>query len=292
MHDKTRRSLFQASRYIKKGLKAVGLGPILPLREWHQRFKESIKTDHTFIDGFEMYLDKKDSLDLSVDDSYDEFDREILRQIVHPGDHVIDLGANIGFYTLTLARLVGPEGRVYAFEPSPENFALLSRNVQCNGFQAVTLVQKAVSNKNGKAQLFLCDTNAGDHRIFEAREDRQAVAIETVTLDDFFRDSSEDLHLIKMDIQGAEGMALEGMQGLLSRSRRLSIMMEFWPQGLVRCGADPGKVLDLLHSLGFQLKVLDHRRKSVEPIGKLNEFLNQPRFAEGKHSNLLCEKNG
>lgn len=291
MRDKTRRSLFKASRYVKKGLKAVGLGSILPLREWHQRFKESIKADHTIIDGFEMYLDKKDSLDLSVDESYDIFDREILKQMVHPGDHVIDLGANIGFYTLTLARLVGPQGKVYAFEPSPDNFSLLCRNVEVNGFHNVTLVRKAVSSQTGKAQLFLCESNAGDHRIFGKGGDRQAVEIETVALDDFFGSSREAPHLIKMDIQGAEGMALEGMQGLLSRATRLSILMEFWPQGLARCGADPGQLLASLQSLGFQLKVLDHRRASVDPIPDLDAFLALPRFAEGKHSNLLCVKN-
>ena len=288
MRDTTRRKLFSLSRIVKKGLKAVGIGYLLPLREWHAAFKKRLKTDHTFIDGHEMFLDQQDSLDLSIDDSYDAFERDLLKQQVGEGDRVIDLGANIGLYTLTLARLVGETGRVYAFEPDPTNFALLSKNVELNGYRNVTLERKAVSDKTGPAHLFRCEDNAGDHRITDSDEGRDSVEIEVISLDDYFSSDLVPIRLIKMDIQGAEGGALKGMAQLLDRSTDPRILMEFWPAGLERFGTNPRELLETLRARGFQILQIDHRRKELVEVTDFSAFLAEPRLCSGKHANLLC----
>src|ERR1700722_172759 len=78
-----------------------------------------------------------------------------LQDFVEPGQVVYDVGANIGFFTLLLARLVGPRGRVFAFEPMPENAAALRHIVALNGLDNVTVVEKAMSSESGTAQLLL-----------------------------------------------------------------------------------------------------------------------------------------
>ena len=148
---------------------------------------------------------------------------------VRPGDVALDLGAHIGYYTLSLARLVGPSGKGLAFEPAPSNFALLKRNVELNGYANVELVNAAVSDRPGQLRLYRSADNAGDHRLHVASEDRASVEADVGTADDVFRGRRGGVDFVKMDVQGGEGAALEGMIDALARSPRVKILMEFWP---------------------------------------------------------------
>jgi FkbM family methyltransferase len=181
-------------------------------------------------------IDRYVSAPLAAGAAYEPFQSAVVLQNVRLGDVVVDVGANIGYYTLLLARHVGPQGKVYAFEPDPANFALLKRNVERNGYSNVVLVPKAVADRNGAAQLFRSRDNQGDHRLHAACEERPAVDVETIRLDDYFTDASVRLSLIKMDIQGAEGQALAGMRQVLARSPEVRIVCGFWPHGLHRAG--------------------------------------------------------
>ncbi len=289
MSNTFRHWLFALSRLIKKALRLLGIGYLLPLREWHSALKSKLKTDHAYVDGHELYLDPQDSLDLSIDASYDAFERDLLKQYVQKGDRVIDLGANIGLYTLTLARLVGEEGKVYAFEPEPTNFALLTKNIEVNGYKNVVLERKAVSDKTGTARLFRCADNAGDHRIMDSGEGmRDSIEIEMLSLDDYFHDNPVPIHFIKLDIQGAEGGALRGMREVFARSSGLRILMEFWPAGLEKFGTKPREVLEFLKSENFQILRIDRRKRCLTEVIDFDSFLSDHRLLAGKHANLLC----
>jgi FkbM family methyltransferase len=89
--------------------------------------------------------------------------------------------------------LVGPVGHVVAFEPDPDNFALLRRNVELNGYGNVELVNAAVSDRPGRCRLYRSGDNAGDHRLNAAPEDRPSVEVEVVTVDDVLRGAAENL---------------------------------------------------------------------------------------------------
>jgi len=110
----------------------------------------------------------------------------LIKKYIQRGAVVLDAGAKIGYFTLIFARLVGDEGKVFAFEPAPENFALLKKNVEINGYQNVVIEQKAISNKTGKARLYLYEDHKGKHRIFDPGEGQQFIEIETIRLDDYF----------------------------------------------------------------------------------------------------------
>jgi tRNA G37 N-methylase Trm5 len=125
------------------------------------------------VQGHKMYLDSKESLDLSIYGVYEEYETDLIKKEIDRGDVVLDLGANIGYYTLLFAKKVGDEGRVYAFEPDPTNFSLLKKNVEINGYRNVVLIQKAVSNKNGKLKLYLNEDNKGDHRFYNSHDGRK-----------------------------------------------------------------------------------------------------------------------
>lgn len=170
------------------------------------------------------------------------------------GDTVVDIGANVGYYTLIAAKIVGDEGRVYAFEPDPEAFALLQANVRVNGLTNVVLEQKAVSNEQGVLKLYLAEKNRGDHRIYQPKEGpkRDFVEVEAVSLDDYFEDYDGDISLIKIDTQGAEGVIFEGLTGIARRNDGIRFTIEWWPYGVDNMGFDPEKLLAMVTSLGFQ----------------------------------------
>lgn len=110
---------------------------------------------------------------------------KILEQCLKPGMAFVDVGANIGYFSLIAAKLVGSQGRVYAFEPNEENFNLLAQNIKLNNFSQVTAIKKGVSDRNGAAKLYLDLKNPCRHSLIPS-ETLPTTEIETVTLDSFF----------------------------------------------------------------------------------------------------------
>lgn len=213
--------------------------------------------------GHRMYLDDCDSLRLSVARIFEPVTTRFVRATLGPGQRALDVGANIGYFTLLFAGQVGPAGRVYAFEPDATNFSLLARNVEANGYRNVTAVNRAVWDRSGPLQLFLSEDNRGDHHVYDMADGRRSVTIQALRLDDYFPEPSVGFDLVKMDIQGAEQHALEGMRGLIGRSPGLTFIIEFWPAGLRACGSSGEQLLDTLAGLGFQFQVIDDRVETL-----------------------------
>lgn len=119
----------------------------------------NLKTTLTLVDGVRIIV--PDSLNLITTyvlcEQEDWFEDEIkfLRHLLQPGQRVIDIGANYGVYTLSMAKLVGPAGRVWAFEPASTTASLLAESITANDFRQVVLENKALSNMKGTAQLSL-----------------------------------------------------------------------------------------------------------------------------------------
>lgn len=236
-----------------------------------------------------MFLDSKDSLWLSFSENYERAETKLVRSEVNKGDIVLDIGANIGFYTLIFAELVGEEGKVFAFEPDPDNFDLLRKNVRVNSYKNVVLVQKAASNKTGKLKLYLSEDNKGDHRIYDPHDGRRFIEIESVQLDDYFRNYDSKIDFVKMDIQGAEGLVLQGMANLLEKNKNMTILTEFSPMALKGAGTDPKQYLRLLTENGFILYHISEEKERLESVN-IAQLLKMFTSARKNHTNLLCKK--
>ena len=167
------------------------------------------------VHGHFLEVDQHDFLGLTINRSYEPEVTAFLKENVAAGQTAIDLGANIGYFTLLLAQLVGEDGQVVAFEPDPQNCRLLEKNVRANGYTNVTVRREAVADYSGRAPLFLSDVNPGDHGLTDADGRRDTVDIDVVTLDSALAHLRGRIHWIKMDIQGAELAALRGMRSLL-----------------------------------------------------------------------------
>ena len=184
---------------------------------------------------------------------------------LQPGMVFVDVGANIGYYTVIASGIVGSAGKVFAFEPDPKNFELLQKNIDTNGCENVIAVQKAVTASVQSLFLYRSNNNFGDHRVYEPHGEflagnvRSAIAIESVSLDQYFDLNLARIDLLKMDIQGSEYDAFVGMRKLLERYSDITILTEFWPKGLAQAGASPKVFLDEVRKSKFKIFRLDAR---------------------------------
>jgi FkbM family methyltransferase len=141
--------------------------------------------------------------------------QQAFARLLKPGDVFYDIGANVGFFTVIGARLVGPGGRVYAFEPVPENAALVRHNAEMNGFMHVTVIEKAVSRQTGEGELFLARYSGGSalSSVDTPPPDlKEVISIEMVSIDDVIEQQAiEPPAVVKIDVEGAEVEVLEGM---------------------------------------------------------------------------------
>ncbi len=223
------------------------------------------------INGYKIFVDPTDSLELFINPNYSYFEKEIFTKNVKKGDVVLDLGSHIGYYTLIAAKLVGREGKIFAFEPGQVEFNLLSKNIRINGYQNTVLINKAVSNETGKNKLFLHGDRA-DNRIYNSHDNRKYIEIETVKLDDYFQNYNGKIDFVKMNIQGSEGLALMGMHEILQKKSSLKIMTAFHPDLIKKSGINPIDCLNLLIGHGFKLYNINTEKKELEPIKNIQEI--------------------
>jgi len=222
-----------------------------------------------WVGGHRMRVDPHDtvvSVRLREHGWFEPYETRLVQRLVSPGDTVVDIGANIGYYTLQFARQVGNAGHVYAFEPDPRNFELLQENVWQNGYRNVTLVRAAVADRSGTTRLFLNPDNRGDHRIYDGADDRQAIDVDMVSLDDYFADHEGRFDLVKIDVQGAEAAVFGGMRGILAAGRVGRVLSEFWPRGLKIAGGDARAFLEQRQRQGFAIRVVDEANERLMPL--------------------------
>ncbi len=203
---------------------------------------------------------------------------QIFKRVVEDGYTVVDIGANIGYFTLLAARLVGKKGKVYAFEPEPRNYNMVLKNIALNGYENVVPVQKAVSNASGVVKLYLSSKDIGAHTIrqhhdkmqFDEKESGEFVEVESVTLDEFFNDKRHPIDVIKMDIEGAEMAALSGMDRIIRENQNVKVFIEFYPSAIREMGYSPEEFVRKLLNYDFSIIAIDELRTPTNQYVKVN----------------------
>lgn len=211
---------------------------------------------------FMMRVDRGDSLGL-LRHPFELDEVNLVRQLVRPGQIVLDVGANIGYYTLLVSRLVGAAGRVHAFEPDPSNVAILRRNLADNQCHNVMVHQVAVGNTDATIGLYRCADNAGMHRVYESvccGDD--AVDVRSVVLDQVMRDESQ-IDFIKMDIEGYEYFALEGMARIIGEHSP-TILVEFSPFALAEAGVTATAFIQFFADRGYAISSVGSTRVPLD----------------------------
>lgn len=193
-----------------------------------------------------------------------------MRELVREGMLVLDIGANIGYYTVQLASWVGPHGRVIAFEPNPTMLRELERNVRFNGLKNVTIKPFALSNETGESTFYCPPTGFEGHGTLRANQTFSSVAtirVATRKLDDVLSEMGIDsVDFIKIDVEGAERTVFAGAQTLLAAPRRPRIIFECAEvlcQAFGHCGLD---LLKEVESYGYKLEEIDHAIWCAIPV--------------------------
>lgn len=191
-------------------------------------------------------------------------ERATLSRLALPGMTVLDIGANLGLYSAFLARSVGPQGRVIAFEPDPDLFSLLRENCAANGLENVDARNLALGAAPGRMILSRLTLNSGDNHLGEAADStfRRPLEVEVGALDALMGGLRPDL--IKVDVQGWELKVLRGMENLLRAAGPVGIYLEVCPGLLRRAGDGPAELFDYLGSLGFTV----YSCATWEPVGR------------------------
>jgi FkbM family methyltransferase len=174
-----------------------------------------------------------------------------LRSVINQEMTILDIGANIGFYTVLFSKLVKKKGKVFAFEPDALNYKNLVRNTKRS--DNVRCYNAAVGEITKDAKLYIsCSLNV-DHQTYNSGEEREYVDIRMIALDDLMDDFGK-IDLIKVDIQGYDYYALLGMKKIIAQNPQVKIVGEFWPYGLSKANINPSDYLSLLKELGFKVK--------------------------------------
>lgn len=246
---------------MAKDLTGNKIGKIKPFKELHKFVSSKVKSRTAEVMGHKMLLDENDDLSLSINEVFEPVETDIVIKQVKLGQTVVDIGANIGYYTLIMARLVGPEGRVIAFEPDPNNFDILKKNIEMNGYKNVTLYQKAVSQESGNIQLYF-NRHGSISRTFDAGDGREKMEVGAVKLDDVVK---ERVDFIKIDIEGAEIGAIKGSKEILSKWKP-TIISEFAPKDIKKFGATAEEYLRIMQELKYNFYDADEETRNLQKV--------------------------
>jgi FkbM family methyltransferase len=257
-------------------------------RSSHAR-RDTFRTPH----GLTLDLDLNCYPDCTMAFGLYELDTaRVMRRLLRPGDHFVDGGANIGYLTMIAAQCVGPSGRVDAFEPQPDNRARLDANLSRNGLtDRVRVHAEALSDVAGVATIHRFAGDEGNHGMATlfagdgaaAAAATVSVEVPTVRLDEALIGTSPAL--IKLDVEGAESLAIQGMTALVKAMRPPAIILEHNPETLRRAGAsglsEPVRLL-LATRDDWEVRVIAFGLPRIDPQ-------DAPRWQRLRQVNLLVQ---
>jgi FkbM family methyltransferase len=224
--------------------------------------------------------------DFLVHGEYEPHVCAVVDRLLGAGSVFVDVGANMGVFSLRAAARVGPAGRVHAVEASARNAALLRRSIAENGFENVTLHHVAASDRAG--ELAVLD-NALDTNSRVATAAGEGERTRAVRLDDLLGPLLTRLDLVKIDVEGYEIAAIEGFRSTLARLQP-PLVVEVNPATLALAGHDDAAALPrLLEELGYVARPIDRARREPGPAVGAAELVERIRAAGATHDDVLFE---
>ncbi len=262
-------------RVIARWYMGLGCRPLKRLVAQLYSFVSSVRRRRTVIatiDGITYELDLNENIDSAIyyAGCFEPYVTRAIENLCREGMTVLDIGANVGCHTLRLAKLVGPSGKVIAFEPAPGALSKLRRNVELNDFRNIVIEPLALSNENRENQevTLSCSwpiSSAGIdasrlHPLHHGYMTR--VTVDFVTLDHYVESQGiTTIDLIKLDVDGYELRVIQGGANTL-RACKPIILMELQPWGLAEIGDNAEDLVSLLLELGYKF----YSEKTMKPF--------------------------
>lgn len=183
----------------------------------------------TIAKGLKMQVDPRDPMGKAIYlyGCYDYPVTRLIETLVAPGMMFFDIGANAGFFSLLASKKCK---QVFAFEPLPANLRRIARNIEINGLRNVSVIAKAVGDREGTATLYVPESDNSGLASLNQMAGAKAIEVPMITLDRFVLSQKlARVDVIKIDIEGAEIMAFEGARELLSRADAADVIFEAHP---------------------------------------------------------------
>lgn len=220
--------------------------------------------------GYQVRLDLADVIQRQIYlGVYEPRETRAVRAMLTEGMTMIDIGANIGYFSLLAAQLVGPGGRVVAVEPSAYAADSLAETIRGNGIAQIELRRVALGDRNGWSELHLPPASAGNHspNMIVAHPAGETVRVPVMRLDDALEEWNlkRTIDLVKIDVEGLEPRVLLGAQNSLESGRVRAILCELNGAWLNAGGSSRAEVVDQLRGYGFTplIPIDDPRGDSV-----------------------------
>jgi FkbM family methyltransferase len=219
------------------------------------------------VNGFVLKVHSRSVLaePLFVGSGFEEGEMRLLHRLAKPGFNVFDIGANIGLYSVMLGKLVGPQGKIWSFEPFAPIASYLKENVKLNELENVSIFETAISDNVGTADFHVFPEGSDVYnslgasiRNVEKLNAVRKIEISTTTLDNFAAAQGiQQIDLIKLDVEGAEQRVISGAEQLISRSPNIKILMELYDPSAEQCGCSNKQLMQMLQEWGFNIYRID-----------------------------------
>ncbi len=207
---------------------------------------------------------------------------QVFLNTLEDGMKVIEIGANIGYFTLLASSSVGNKGKVFAFEANPSTFKILHNNLDINGLLGkVELVNKAVYDKSTKLKFNSLSNHQGGSSIASFSTETlnyfndtcTTIDIDAVSLDDYFKDEFPLIDFMKIDAEGSEPFIFRGMRNLLKKQKKINIICEFNQPLIKGVGEDPADFLEYIKESGFEIRKISRNGRALDC--NFTEILNE-----------------
>ena len=260
--------LIKCYRFATRPLKGRGLSKDSWLMKLNQYIIRTVSTPYVDLkEGFKLLVRPEEFIPFQYYGTYEPGTTEIMKKHIKDGMTVVDIGANVGYYTVLFSRLVGPHGRVYAFEPDPDSYEYLKKNLILNNCTNVIVERKAVSDKTGELVFHHYTSKiAGDGRTFDTLIDDyvdaigdEIIHVPSVSMKDYF----DGMHLdfVKCDVEGAEPLVFKGMNRFIDDG----VMIVFEVYTRITNGSEK-LLLRMLEKKGYRFLMLTEGKKTVDEL--------------------------
>ena len=259
-------------RHIERGTlikRVVDYRKIKNEQNWRAFFNDDSRNTicKKLPEGGKIKLDKYNLISKAVYlDKFESFEISYVTQTLSKGDIFVDVGANIGLFTIIASNKVGSNGKVYAFEPTSETYGKLIQNIKINQSKNIVCKNVAVSNREGKAYISINGSNNSALNSIVSGLDNTTVCeeIQCIVLDQFFQENkiSGVIKLIKIDVEGWELPVLQGMFQEL-KAARPELIIEVNENNYRNVGYEVEDILNLLEQLNYNIYEFDDKGKLI-----------------------------
>jgi len=211
-----------------------------------------------------LYTDSKLS-DILMFKQFEFEEQSFVKYYLKKGGIFVDIGSNIGLFSLIASKIVGKNGRVYSFEPTPETFIRFKQNIKLNNIRNICPYNLAVSNKSGMRDFLVSHDGYDAWNSFgkpSAGEEIEKIKVNTITFDEFMNQNNiGKIDLIKIDVEGWELNVLNGGQNYFNKSNSAAILIEFGDINLQNAGFKSKDLYDLLLKFGYYMYRYDYHNR-------------------------------